>query len=123
LVLPAPLAATGVATYFCLVLNYEWIHYLIHTSYAPRTWFYRRLWLNHRLHHFKNEQFWYGVTMLTGDRLLGTQPIAGQTLRSETCRTLGVVDDDGTAARVLTATVPAVPVPDGSLPAATANSR
>ena len=31
---------------------------------------YQRLWRNHRLHHFKNEHYWFGVTMLSGDRLL-----------------------------------------------------
>ena len=95
LAMPIPQAITGVAVYFCLVLNYEWVHYLIHTSYTPRTWFYKRLWLNHRLHHFKNEQYWYGVTMLSGDRLLGTQPAVAEAARSETCLTLGHVDDEG----------------------------
>jgi len=37
---------------------YEWVHYLTHTSYRPRTAFYRRMWRNHRLHHFKNEHYW-----------------------------------------------------------------
>jgi Fatty acid hydroxylase superfamily len=90
LALPIPQALTGISVYFSFVLNYEWLHYLIHTSYVPRTSFYRRLWRNHRLHHFKNEHFWYGVTMLSGDRLFGTQPTASQAVRSETCLTLGV---------------------------------
>ncbi len=100
LAMPIPQAITGVAVYFCLVLNYEWVHYLIHTSYTPRTWFYKRLWLNHRLHHFKNEQYWYGVTMLSGDRLLGTQPAVAEAARSETCLTLGHVDHEGHPAAV-----------------------
>jgi sterol desaturase/sphingolipid hydroxylase (fatty acid hydroxylase superfamily) len=104
LALPLPQATTGVAIYFSLVLNYEWVHYLIHTAHAPRTWFYRRLWTNHRLHHFKNEQYWYGVTMLSGDRFLGTQPRPQETSRSETCLTLGVDDGERDAA----ATPPAV---------------
>ncbi len=90
LALPGPQALTGVAVYFSLVLNYEWLHYLIHTAYAPRTWIYKRLWRNHRLHHFKNEHFWFGVTMLSGDRLFHTMPHASKTDRSETCMTLGV---------------------------------
>ena len=93
LFLPAPQALSAAATYFSLVLNYEWVHYLIHTSYVPKTWFYKRLWRNHRLHHFKNEHFWYGVTMLSGDRLLQTQPISNRTERSDTCLTLGVESD------------------------------
>jgi Fatty acid hydroxylase superfamily len=88
LFLPIPQAATGLAIYFSLVLNYEWVHYLIHTAYAPKSWFYRRLWRNHRLHHFKNEHYWYGVTMLSGDLLLHTQPVASETTRSDTCTNL-----------------------------------
>jgi len=95
LMLPPAQAFTGVAVYFALALNYEWVHYLIHTSYAPRGWYYKRLWLNHRLHHFKNEQYWYGVTMLAGDWLLMTKPTAQGAARSETCLTLGVSSDDG----------------------------
>ncbi len=90
LALPTPQALTGVAVYFSLVLNYEWLHYLIHTAYVPRSGIYMRLWRNHRLHHFKNEHFWFGVTMLSGDRLFHTQPPASRTDRSETCLTLGV---------------------------------
>jgi hypothetical protein len=93
LFLPPPQAITGVVIYFSLVLNYEWIHYLIHTSYVPKSFVYKRLWRNHRLHHFKNEHYWYGVTMLAGDRLLQTQPVAAQTRRSGTCMTLGAERD------------------------------
>ncbi|HEX3725005.1 MAG TPA: sterol desaturase family protein [Pirellulales bacterium] len=89
LFLPWPQALTGMALYFSLVLNYEWLHYLIHTAYVPRFWFYKRLWRNHRLHHFKNEHYWFGVTMLSGDRLFRTQPLPSDTDRSETCLTLG----------------------------------
>jgi Fatty acid hydroxylase superfamily len=93
LVLPVPQALTGTAVYFSLVLNYEWLHYLIHTSYAPRSGIYRRLWRNHRLHHFKNEHFWFGVTMLSGDRLFHTQPGQSETDRSDTCLTLGIENE------------------------------
>ena len=33
----------------------------------PRTALYQRLWRNHRLHHFKNEHYWMGVTMTGGE--------------------------------------------------------
>jgi len=81
---------TGALVTFLLILNYEWVHYLIHTSYQPRTWFYRRLWRNHRLHHFQNENYWFGLTMLTGDRVLGTQPHRGKASHSKTVFNLGV---------------------------------
>jgi hypothetical protein len=76
---PAPgLSLTALALYFALSWHYEWIHFLIHTRYRPSSDRYQRLWRNHRLHHFKNEHYWLGVTMLGGDRLLGTavDPIA-----------------------------------------------
>ena len=54
------------------LLHYEWVHLLVHTQYRPRTPYYRRLARNHRLHHFRNENYWLGVTTNSGDRLLGT---------------------------------------------------
>lgn len=84
------IALTGVGFYATLGLVYEWTHYLVHTNCRPKTRLYRRLWKNHRLHHFKSEQHWYGVTMLGGDRLLGAAPDVGEVETSETCRTLGV---------------------------------
>jgi hypothetical protein len=91
------IALTGVGFYASLGLVYEWTHYLVHTNYRPKTKLYRRLWKNHRLHHFKNEQLWYGVTMLSGDRLLGTSPNVDEAETSETCRTLGVDAQDDVA--------------------------
>ena len=78
------------AVYFALALHYEWIHFLIHTRYPPRRPRYRRLWRNHLLHHFKNDRYWYGVTMLGGDRLLGTAADPESVPTSATARTLGV---------------------------------
>jgi hypothetical protein len=91
------LALTGIATHLALALHYEWVHLLVHTRYRPRTALYRRLWRNHRLHHFKNEKLWFGVTMLGGDRLLRTGPDPGAVATSPTCRTLGREDDLGAA--------------------------
>ncbi len=88
-----PTAMSGVAVTFLLILNYEWIHFLIHTSYQPRTRWYRRLWMNHRLHHFENENYWFGLTMLSGDWALRTQPEQGVLPRSPTCLNLGVASD------------------------------
>jgi hypothetical protein len=85
-----PWVLTGVVTYLVLSLQYEWLHYLIHTRYRPRSAWYERLWRNHRLHHFKNEEYWMGVTMLSGDRLLGTAPDHRTVETSKTCRTLGI---------------------------------
>jgi hypothetical protein len=84
------LALTGIAGHLALALHYEWIHMLIHTRVQPRTAFYRRLWRNHRLHHFKNERYWFGVTRLEADRLLGTDPEPGTVVTSPSVRTLGL---------------------------------
>jgi hypothetical protein len=77
---------------YVLVGVYEWTHFLIHTAYRPRSPAYRRVWRNHRLHHFKNEHYWHGITNTLADRVLGTDPDQSQVRRSETARTLDVGD-------------------------------
>jgi hypothetical protein len=62
---------------FCVgaaVLAYDWTHFLIHTRYQPRTELYRRAWRNHRLHHYRNERYWLGVTSPIADVVLRTSP-------------------------------------------------
>jgi sterol desaturase/sphingolipid hydroxylase (fatty acid hydroxylase superfamily) len=88
-VLPSPRGVTFVATVFSLGLVYEWTHYLVHTEYRPRTRLYRAIWRHHRLHHYKNEHYWFTVTTTgTADRLLGTQPDPGDVQTSPTARDL-----------------------------------
>ncbi len=82
------LALTGLAVYFLFGSLYEWIHFLVHTAYKPKTALYKRLWRNHRLHHFKNENYWYGVTRLEGDMLLGTSPDPKDVEKSVTVRSI-----------------------------------
>ena len=94
-----PLAFTGLAAFYAFTLHYEWVHYLVHTRYRPKSWLYDRLWRNHRLHHCKNENYWFGVTMLSGDRLLGTAPAVEDVATSKTCRTLGLEDGLESGAR------------------------
>ena len=84
----AALALTGITAHFALALHYEWVHFLVHTRVQPRRAYYQRLWKSHRRHHFKNEHYWYGVTMLGGDRLLGTAPDVASVPTSPTARTL-----------------------------------
>ncbi len=73
---------------FCMIFLYEWMHFLIHTAYRPSSRYYRSIWRNHRLHHFKNEHFWHGVTNNLSDRVLGTNPKARAVPKSETARSL-----------------------------------
>ncbi len=83
-------ASTGVATSYAMLTVYEWTHFLIHSTYRPRHRLYRRIWRAHRLHHFRNEHYWFGVTTNLGDRILGTYPERDRVDRSATARTLGV---------------------------------
>jgi Fatty acid hydroxylase superfamily len=87
---PVPIGAliSAALAGYVLVGVYEWTHYLIHTAYVPRTAAYRRVWRNHRLHHFKNERYWHGITNTVADRVLGTMPDQADIPRSKTARTL-----------------------------------
>ena len=71
----------------------QWSHFLIHTPYVPRTRWYRTVWRNHRLHHFKHEGYWMGVSSNLGDRLLRTNPDQRSIPKSPTARTLGAQND------------------------------
>jgi hypothetical protein len=68
------LAITVSTALVAMTLNYNWIHFLVHTSYGSRSPFYRGVWRAHRLHHFKNENFWFAFTIPALDRWLGTGP-------------------------------------------------
>ena len=73
---------------YVLVGVYEWTHFLIHTAYRPRSRYYRSIWRTHRLHHFKNEHYWHGITNTVADRVLGTLPDQRAIERSRTARDL-----------------------------------
>jgi hypothetical protein len=79
---------TMLVTGYALVAAYEWTHFLIHTGHRPRSRYYRSIWLNHRLHHFKNEHYWHGITNTVGDRVLRTHPNQADVPRSPTARAL-----------------------------------
>ena len=86
--LPAPVAVTALATVNGIGLIYEWTHYVAHVPYRPLTPWMRTLQQRHRLHHFKNERFWLGVSSNLGDRLLRTLPDAKEVEPSPTARLL-----------------------------------
>ena len=83
-------AATGLVISYVILGAYEWCHFLIHTPYRPQGRYYRSIWRGHRLHHYKNEHYWFGVTSTLGDHLLGTAPDQAEVEKSGTARTLGV---------------------------------
>jgi hypothetical protein len=81
-------ATTGVVTSFAILAAYEWTHFLIHTPDRARSRYYKAIWRNHRLHHYKNERYWFGVTSTVGDRVIGTLPDQRAVQRSATARSL-----------------------------------
>ena len=85
-VLPGVL--TAVTAGWIGLAHYEWTHLLIHTRYRCRSRRYARLARNHRLHHYRNERYWLGITSNLGDRVLRTLPKRTDVPLSDTARTL-----------------------------------
>ncbi|MSZ77555.1 MAG: fatty acid hydroxylase family protein [Actinobacteria bacterium] len=82
-------AGSLLVSVYAIMLGYEWTHYLIHSDYKPRSGWYRSVWRNHRLHHYKNEHYWFTVTTAgTADRLFGTYPDAESVPSSRTVKAL-----------------------------------
>lgn len=80
---------------FGIQFGYEWTHYLIHSDYKPRSRWYRHVWRNHRLHHYKNEHYWFTVTSAgTADRLFGTYPDPATVASSKTVKDLHAAGRD-----------------------------
>ncbi|RST74393.1 fatty acid hydroxylase family protein [Siminovitchia acidinfaciens] len=55
-----------------MLLVYEWKHYVAHRPIKPITRFGKWVKKLHLLHHFKNENYWYGVSTPFVDALFGT---------------------------------------------------
>ncbi len=55
-----------------MLLLYEWKHYVAHTSIKPKTKFGKNIKKLHLLHHYKNENYWFGVSSPYVDVLFGT---------------------------------------------------
>jgi hypothetical protein len=88
LVLPLRALVTAAFAGYVLIGVYEWTHFLIHTAYRPKTRAFRAIWRNHRLHHFKNEHYWHGITSTVADHVLHTAPDQRDVPRSRTARSL-----------------------------------
>ena len=56
---PAPRCCSGSVLG---LLWYEWVHYVAHIPFVPKTPFGRWIKKYHLWHHFKNERMWFGVT-------------------------------------------------------------
>jgi 4-hydroxysphinganine ceramide fatty acyl 2-hydroxylase len=70
------------------LLHYEWTHFVAHRPIRPLTGYGRKLKRQHLLHHFKNENYWFGVTHTVSDRLFGTLPDEKSVETSPTARKL-----------------------------------
>ncbi len=97
LVFPQPAGATFMVAVTALMFGYEWVHYLVHSDYKPRSRAFRAVWRNHRLHHYKNEHYWFTVTTAgTADRLFGTYPEPGEVRTSKTVKDLHALEESRT---------------------------
>lgn len=52
---------------------YLLIHYIVHAHRAPKNMF-RRLWINHGIHHYKDHDICFGVSSPLWDHVYGTVP-------------------------------------------------
>lgn len=77
--------ATGLGGF---LLYYEWTHFVAHRPLLPKTRFGRYMKRVHLWHHYKNENYWYGVTHPGMDVLMGTYKDEKQVERSQTAKDL-----------------------------------
>ena len=70
------------------ILHYEWVHYVAHIPYQPRTRFGRWLKQYHLRHHFISEKHWFGVSNPTLDHVFGTFSAPGDVEKTGTARKL-----------------------------------
>jgi 4-hydroxysphinganine ceramide fatty acyl 2-hydroxylase len=70
------------------IFHYEWVHYVAHIPYQPRT----RVgcWIKqyHLRHHFISEKLWFGVSNPSMDFVGRTYKLVGDVKRSRTTRKL-----------------------------------
>jgi len=91
LVVPSlAIALTLIVTAAAIGNVYEWTHFYVHSGCKPRNRYARYIERAHRLHHYRNEQYWMGVTNHVADHALGTFPAKDDVPVSPTARTLGV---------------------------------
>jgi hypothetical protein len=89
-----PATFTMLVAVYALLSAYEWTHYLLHSDYRPHSRWYRAVWRNHRLHHYKSEHYWFTVTTAgTADRLFCTNPDPSTVPTSPTVRRLHAQSD------------------------------
>ena len=88
LVFGAELSLSALFGMMLAILHYEWVHYVAHIPYRPRTRFGRWLKQYHLRHHFISEKHWFGVSNPTLDGVFGTFHGPDATEKSGTVRKL-----------------------------------
>lgn len=71
-----------------MLLVYEWKHYVAHRPIKPLTKMGRHIKKLHILHHFKNENYWYGVSTPIFDGIFGTLKDEKEVVTSKTAKAL-----------------------------------
>ncbi len=71
-----------------MLLVYEWKHYVAHRPIKPATKLGKWIKKMHILHHYKNENYWYGVSSPIVDILFGTLKEEKEVETSATAREL-----------------------------------
>jgi len=84
----ASLAASLVFGSIFALTYYEWVHYVAHTPFIPKTRIGRYIKKYHLWHHFMNERFWFGVTNPSMDILMRTYRNVKDVERSQHVREL-----------------------------------
>lgn len=71
-----------------MLFLYEWKHYVAHRPIKPKTKVGKNIKKLHILHHFKNENYWYGVSTSFVDVLFGTLKDEKEVETSKTAKDL-----------------------------------
>ncbi|WP_242691187.1 sterol desaturase family protein [Cytobacillus praedii] len=71
-----------------MLLIYEWKHYVAHRPINPKTKLGKWVKKTHILHHYKNENYWYGVSTPFVDVLFGTLKNEKEVETSQTAKDL-----------------------------------
>ncbi|WP_152395928.1 sterol desaturase family protein [Paenibacillus guangzhouensis] len=77
-----------IAGVILFLLFYEWKHYIAHRPITPVSRWGRWMKKTHLWHHYKNENYWYGVTNPVFDLVLGTFEDHKKVKLSQTARNL-----------------------------------
>jgi len=70
------------------LLWYEWVHFVAHIPFVPKTPFGRWIKKYHLWHHYKNERMWFGVTNPSMDLVGRTYARVAEVERSGSTRVL-----------------------------------